>query len=73
MICFVAQHVIYYRECFMCTGKNVHSAAKGWNSYICTKSIWINVSIKASVSLIFCLGDPFIDVSGVLSPLILLC
>lgn len=31
------------------------------------KSIWANVSFEASVSvLIFCLGDPFTDVSGAL-------
>ena len=40
----------------------------GWNVlYISTKSIWYNVSFKASVSLlIFCLDDLSIDVSGVL-------
>ena len=47
---------------------NVYSAAFRWNAlYTAIKSIWSNVSFKASVFLlIFCLDDMSIDVSGVL-------
>ena len=46
----------------------MYSAAFGWNVLcLSVKSIWSNVSFKASVSLfIFCLNDLSIDVSGVL-------
>ena len=54
--------------------KNVYSALLEWNIlYISVKSIWINVSFKANVSLsIFCLNDLSTDVNGVLkSPTII--
>ena len=50
------------------TGKNVYSVAFGWNVlYVAIKSLWFDALFKASVSLlIFCLGDLFTDVSGML-------
>jgi len=42
----------------------VYSATFGCNFYISTKSIWTNVSFKASVSFIFCLDNLSTDISG---------
>ena len=42
----------------------MYSATFGCNFYISTKSIWTNVSFKASVSFIFCLDNLSTDVSG---------
>ena len=51
--------------------KNVYYAAFGWNVlYKSIKSIWSNVSLKAAVFLLtFCLGDLFINASGLLKSL----
>ena len=48
--------------------KNAYFVAFGWNVlHISIKSIWSNVSLKASVSLlIFCLNDLSFDIIGVL-------
>ena len=65
----MAQNVIYPRECSMCTGENVYSAAFGCNIlYLSIKSIWSNASFKSFVSLlIFCLDDLSFVESRVLS------